>query len=181
MNYRVRVIALLFVSCFLFVTVVRADSINNLELSVNNLSSCPSSGCFVWDPTASAISFSLPATGGTFHFAATLDRRFVDGIGLEITRLNLFVPLIGADITCASSIFANCSVTNQPNGTAISFSGGAIYPGENFSLDFGCTSGDCSWPAGTNVTARWATNVPEPGTMALLLTGVAAILVRRRA
>jgi hypothetical protein len=180
MNYRVSLLALSFVGCFLLVSVARADSVNNLELSVKSISSCPSSGCFLWDPTASAIGFSLPSSGGTFQLAATLELRAVNNIGLEITSLNLSIPLIVANITCASSIFANCSVASKPNVTKISFSGGTIYPGENFSLNFGCTTGPCDWPASTNVTAYWTTNVPEPGTMALLLMGVGAILVRRR-
>ena len=108
-----------FVGLILFAGVARASSINNLVLSVNSLSSCPTgSFCFGWAPDATSISFSLPNSG--------------------------------------------------------------IIPGQYFLLNFGCASGTCSWPGGTSVTAVWNTNVPEPSSMALVLTGFGAIIARRR-
>jgi hypothetical protein len=180
MKCRRGVLSSVFVGLILFAGVARAGSINNLVLSVNSLSGCPSgSFCFGWDPSATAISFSLPNTGGTYQLDAVNAGTFPPS-NLQITSLRLFISTTGLSLTCSSNIFANCSVTNHPNTTLVSLSGGNIPPGQYFSLDFGCASATCSWPGGTNVTARWDTNVPEPSSMALVLGGIGAIVARRR-
>jgi hypothetical protein len=179
MNYLLRALAFGFVSCFLWSALARGDSANSLALSIDSLSNCPSSGCFNWDPSASAIGFNLSSSGGTL--AASLQLSARNGIGLNITEFKIFIPATGLDITCASNIFSTCAVENQLRSTVVVFSGGTIYPNQHFLFDFGCAATTpCSWPTEQEVFARTITNVPEPGTMALLLTGVAAILVRRR-
>lgn len=180
MKYLQRVLFTVF-GLVLCAAIARADSINNLELSVNRLTACPTgASCFGWAPDSSAISFSLPNSGGTYKFYA-VNIGTIPYSNLEITSLRLFLPMTGLNLTCSSSIFANCAVTNPyANTTLVSFSGGKIIPGQYFLLDFGCASGICSWPDGTNVTAVWGTNAPEPGSMALVLTGIGAILARWR-
>jgi hypothetical protein len=169
-----------FVGLILFAGVAHASSINSLQLSVNSLSGCPSgSFCFGWDPNATAVSFSLPNTGGTDQLDAVNAGTFPPS-NVQITSLRLFISTTGLSLTCSSNIFANCSVTNHPNTTLVSLSGGNIAPGQYFSLNFGCASGTCSWPGGTNVYAVWGTSVPEPNSMALVLSGIGAIVARRR-
>ena len=168
-----------FVGLILCAGMARANPVNNLELSVNSLSGClGGSFCFGWDPTASAIGFTISSSSGTYQLYA-VNTGGLPYRNLEITSLLLVISATGIDITCASNIFANCSVTDHPHGTWVSFSDGRILPGQYFSLNFGCSSGTCSWPAGTSVTAFSGTNVPEPGSMALILTGIGAILTRR--
>ena len=172
------VVALAFVSCFLVSPEARGDSVIGLALSVNSLSSCPAAGCFSWDPSASGIGFNVSSSGATL--AATLQVSTRNGIGLSITEFKIFIPATGVNVTCASNIFSTCSVENQLHSTVIIFSGGTIYPNQHFLFDFGCAAMmPCSWPAEKQVFARTITSVPEPGTMALLLTGVAATLVKR--
>ena len=178
MKYLLRVLAFAFVGCFLVCPEALGDSVNSLALSVNSLSTCPTAGCFSWDPNASAIGFNISSSGGTL--AATLHLSTRNGIGLSITGFKIFIPATGLNLTCASNIFSTCSVENQSRSTVIVFSGGTIYPNQHFLFDFGCTTTtSCAWPTEQEVFARSITNVPEPGTMALLLTGIAAALVRR--
>jgi hypothetical protein len=178
MKYLLRVVAFAFVGCFLVSTKAHSDSVNGLARSVNSLSTCPLGGCFSWDPNASAVGFNLSSRGGTL--AATLQLNTRNGIGLSVTEFKIFIPKAGLDITCASNIFSTCSVENQLRSTVVVFSGGTIHPNQHFLFDFGCAAmTPCSWPTEQQVFTRTITNVPEPGTMALLLTGVAAPLVRR--
>jgi len=168
-----------FVGLILFAGMARANSINNLELSVNSLSGCPEgSFCFGWDPTASSIGFTISNSGGYQLYAVNLGG--LPYRALQITSLRLFISATGIDITCASNIFANCSVTEHPHNTWVSFSDGKILPGQYFSLNLGCSSGTCSWPAGTSVSVLSGTNVPEPDSMALIMMGIGAILTRRK-
>lgn len=179
MKCLLRVVAFAFAGCFLVSPEARGDSINSLAVSVNSLSACPTAGCFIWDPNASAIGFNVSSTGATL--AATLQLSTRNGIGLSITEFKIFIPATGLNVSCASDIFSTCSVENQLHSTVIVFSGGTIYPNQHFLFDFGCTATtSCAWPTEQEVFARSITNVPEPGTIALLLTGVAAALVRRR-
>jgi hypothetical protein len=176
MKYSQTVLSLAFVGMIVCAGVARADSINNLELSVDGLSGCPAdSFCFHWDPSASAIGFTLPNSDGTYQ-----SYNVSVGANLDITSLKLLISVTGLDISCASNIFVNCAVTTPyPDTTVVSLSGGRITPNQYFSLDFGCASGSCSWPGGTSGIAVWGTNVPEPGSMALILTGIGAIAAQR--
>jgi hypothetical protein len=124
MKYLQSVLSLAFFGLILWTGQARADSVNNLELSVNSLSSCPGdSFCFGWDPSATAIEFVLPNGGGTYQFLAVNDGGSANRY-LQITSLKLIISATGLDITCASTIFANCSVTNpHPKTTVVFFSG----------------------------------------------------------
>ena len=172
MKYPRRVLTFAFVGLVLWAGVVRADSINPLNLSVTPLSVCPPSGCFIWDPGSTTIGLTLPPGGGTYQLAFT-NWAFRN---LDITTLKFFISATLANVSCGSSLFAKCTVTNPyPNSTLIWFSGGNIRPGQDFLLNFGCGSEPCSWPGGVHVRALTGT-VPEPGTLALFLAGIAAIL-----
>lgn len=180
-------VAVFSVLCLLCTVMARADSINSLEFSATSLPSCPMASCFLWDPQASTIVGWLPPGGGTFSLMSYLYNDGLHHPPLEITRLVLRLALpasMAANLTCGGNIFANCAITSWPKSTVITLSGGTIYPSETFSLNFGCSSGACSWPGGMRFTANWSrtnlpVNTPEPGTITLVLTGMAAVFSQR--
>jgi len=124
-------LSLTFVGLILCAGAARANSINGIDLSVNSLSSCPGSFCFDWDPNASAVGFNLP-NSGAFQLDAVNGGGFPPRY-LVLTALQFFIYATGMDNTCASNIFASCSVTNHYHGgTLISFSSGEISRGSIF-------------------------------------------------
>ena len=151
-----------------------ADSINDPTIIIRD-PACQPPGC---TPVGTSFSFSTPAggTGGLF---------FNNASGADWFNLKLVESGVPADaISCVTDVFSNCSVSTVNGITTILLSGiggdfSGIIAGQNFSIVFGCTSGTCDpWPGNLNFTA--AANVPEPGTMALLLTGIGAIVSRRK-
>ncbi len=81
---------------------------------------------------------------------------------------------------CSSDVFANCSMSLNGNIITILFSGivgsfSGITPNMNFFVDL---TGDFGWNPNEQFTAR--ANVPEPATITLIGTGIAAFLARRR-
>jgi len=132
--------------------------------------------------TAVGMSFSLTstATGGVF------DLKNVSGsnwFNLKLTEKG--VP--ASAISCKTNIFAACKFTTNKNGiTSILVSGtSASLPGilnqDGFQIELHCPPGTphCeSWPAG--VKFNGLANVPEPGTMAMVATGVGILINRRR-
>jgi hypothetical protein len=92
-------------------------------------------------------------------------------------------------ISCfATTVFTNClkAVTGQGQGghPELIFSGGTgIAPGENFEIAFSCNP-HC-WPQGGVGFGGYANtpngvNTPEPGTIALMATGLGALVSRRK-
>jgi hypothetical protein len=120
------------------------------------------------------FSFTSPETGsGTMFFTNN------SGIGWHSLRL-VETGVAANSISCsAPHTFMNCSVTTNENGvTTILLTGvgqgfSGIAAGHNFSITFG------QWPAG-GVTFTAVANVPEPATLALFITGLGAIVSRRR-
>jgi hypothetical protein len=97
-----------------------------------------------------------------------------------------------ADISCQSFLFKSCTATTLKNGAVeILLSGvksGAlnadrgILNGQNFAVTFSCINKNC-WPGGLTFTAHAnpsAGTVPEPGTIALMVTGLGAMFSRRK-
>ncbi|HEX6502568.1 MAG TPA: PEP-CTERM sorting domain-containing protein [Terriglobales bacterium] len=120
------------------------------------------------------FSFTSPQGGNGTLF-------FTNVSGASWTSLELMEKGVSANLISCSAphTFMNCSVTTGSNGvTTILLSGvgqgfTGITAGHNFSITFG------TWPAnGVHFTA--IANVPEPATLALFLTGVAGIALRRR-
>ena len=129
-------------------------------------------------PVGLNFAFGTPADGTGALF-------FNNASGLDWFSLKLTESGVDASaITCVTDVFANCSVSTVNSLTTILLSGlnsdfTGIGAGQNFSIVFGCESGECEpWPGDLDFTAR--ANVPEPGTMALLFTGIGAIVARRR-
>ena len=129
-------------------------------------------------PVGLNFAFGTPADGTGALF-------FNNASGLDWFSLKLTESGVDASaITCVTDVFANCSVSTVNSLTTILLSGlnsdfTGIGAGQNFSIVFGCESGQCDpWPGDLDFTAR--ANVPEPGTMALLFTGIGAIVARRK-
>jgi len=133
--------------------------------------------------------FSLPGpTGGQF----TGDLDFTNTGSQTWTTLALFESNVSADlVSCGANAFFNrCTVSHDPKNpslTEILFYnivgcgplGTGIRAGENFTLGFGPGEGsETSWAAGTSF--RGVATVPEPSTIAFLLTGIGAIATRRK-
>lgn len=120
------------------------------------------------------FSFSTPPSGiGVLSFT--------NKSGIDWTSLKLVESGTPASaITCITTIFATCNVFSS-NGSAVillraggEFSG--ITNGMSFTIAFSCKNG--CWPGNEGFTAT--ANVPEPGTMALVMTGIGAIITRRK-
>lgn len=134
---------------------------------------CPTPGCMA---VGTNFTFGVPSQGfGTLFFT--------NASGVDWTNLKLTEAGVSANvITCTSTAFANCTVSTINGVTTLFLSGisqnfAGIPAGQNFSILFGCVDGNC-WPGGLDFTAT--ANVPEPGTVALMLTGLAGIVSRRR-
>ncbi|MFZ0798873.1 MAG: PEP-CTERM sorting domain-containing protein, partial [Terriglobales bacterium] len=55
-----------------------------------------------------------------------------------------------------------------------------ILNGQSFSITFSCVNKSC-WPGGLNFNGRAnVSSVPEPGTIALMITGLGALVSRRK-
>ena len=163
-------IALVIIMCAAF---AHADSITDPTIIIRD-PPC-GQGC---TPVGLNFSFGTPADGKGVLF-------FNNASGLDWFSLSLAESGVDAGaITCLTDAFANCSVSTVNGLTTILLSGlgpdfAGIPAGHNFSIVFGCESGECDpWPGDLDFTAR--ANVPEPGTMALLFTGIGAIVARRK-
>jgi hypothetical protein len=130
------------------------------------------------------FSFTIPESGSGALF-------FSNDSGKAWNSLKLVesgVP--AADVSCHSSLFTSCTVTTLKNGSVqilLTNGGGGhnnrgsgIVAGGNFQIDFACVKGSC-WPGGIQVTGRGsAGTIPEPATLGLMVTGLGAIISRRK-
>lgn len=143
-------------------------------------SGCPPSGC---TNVGMNFEFNVPKHGSGTLF-------FTNASGKNWTSLKLIetgVP--AAAITCQQSVFLSCTVRTLENGSVeILLSGvrghgsnnarNGIPNGSNFAIGFACVDKNC-WPGGLGISGH-ASSAPEPGTIALMVTGVGAILSRRK-
>jgi hypothetical protein len=135
-------------------------------------------------PVGFNFSFTIPESGsGSLFFTNESGKNWN-----SLTLIESGVP--AADVSCHSSLFASCSVTTLKNGSVeiLLTNGGngrlnrgsGIENGGNFQIQFACVKGSC-WPGGIQVTGHGSTGtVPEPATLALMMTGIGAIVSRRR-
>lgn len=135
-------------------------------------------------PVGFNFSFTIPEGGSGSLF-------FTNDSGKAWNSLKLIesgVP--AADVSCHSSLFASCSVTTLKDGSVeilLSNGGGrhnnrgsGIAEGGNFQIQFGCVKGSC-WPGGIQIIGKGSVGtVPEPATMALMMTGIGVIFSRRK-
>ena len=135
-------------------------------------------------PVGFNFSFTIPDSGSGALF-------FTNASGKGWNSLKLIesgVP--AADISCHSPLFASCIVSTLKNGSVeilLTTGGGhalwknhGITNGGNFQIDFSCVKGNC-WPGGMTVSGHGSPGtIPEPATMALMATGIAAMVSRRK-
>ena len=174
-----------------FVLVVSAaafgDSITDPKIIIHGvnggsspiLASCPPTGC---TKVGLQFSFGVPDHGSGTVF-------FTNASGQNWTSLALIekgVP--AADVTCIQNLFLSCSEKTLSNGSVEILLSGVkgthnpltgILNGQSFAISFVCVQKNC-WPGGLNFTATANSTVPEPGTVALMITGLGAIVSRRK-
>jgi len=127
------------------------------------------------------FSFQIPNSGKGFLF-------FTNTSGKNWTSLTLIENGVPAGaISCAQNFFTSCATKTLKNGSVeiilSGIKGGqnprkGILNGQSFGIGFACVQGNC-WPGGLSVGAHAGT-VPEPGTVALMVTGLGAIVSRRK-
>ena len=164
-----------------------ADGINDPKIIIQSASSAsiPFGSCERCKNVGLNFTFGVPA-GGTGKLF------FTNASGVNWTSLTLIeqghqIPAI--DINCHSNLFMSCTATDLKNGNvAIVLSGikGSLNPdkgirnGQSFSIAFSCVKNSC-WPGGLDFGGHAnTTTVPEPGTIALMVTGLGAMVSRRK-
>ena len=135
---------------------------------------CPSNACV--PITGLTFSFQVPAAGfGILHF---LNSSGVTWNSLILTETGV----AAANVTCSADVFSCSVLAFGQNGAklVLTATGGftGIPSGDSFEIILGCVNGNC-WPGGLQFDAV-ANAVPEPATMALMLTGVGFLFARRR-
>jgi hypothetical protein len=127
---------------------------------------------------------TVPESGsGTLFFTNTSGQNWT-----SLTLVEKGVP--AAAISCHSNLFSSCTTETLKNGAVeIILSEGngdpnrnhGIKNGQSFAIAFNCVKGNC-WPGGLSIGghANGATAVPEPGTIALMMTGAGAMFSRRK-
>jgi hypothetical protein len=129
--------------------------------------------------------FTVPESGsGTLFFTNTSGKNWT-----SLALIETGEP--AADISCHSNLFASCTTQTLKNGSVeILLSNGGkaqwkdqgIHNGQNFGISFNCLNKSC-WPGGLsfNGHANPAVGaVPEPGTIALMVTGLVGVISRRK-
>jgi hypothetical protein len=146
-----------------------------------SLTHCPEQGC---TSVGMNFKFSSPPSGSGTLF-------FTNASGQTWTSLTLIEhghQVLASDISCQTSLFLSCSTKTLKNGdVAIVLSGikgdlnsqKGIATGQSFSIRFACVGKSC-WPGGLDFSAHANATVPEPGTIALMVTGLGALVSRRK-
>jgi hypothetical protein len=162
----------------------RADSLKDPKIIIHNAQGggyvhCPPEGC---TNVGMTFTFTSPAKGQGKLF-------FTNASGKNWTSLKLIesgVP--AANLSCDQSLFSSCTIKTLKDGKVeILLSGvrhgdnprNGIPAGSSFYIGFGCVKGVC-WPKGGVSFSAQANAVPEPGTVALMVTGVGLICSRRK-
>jgi hypothetical protein len=164
-------------TCFLVLVVALgsvAASASSLDpqIIIRDPVGCPSNAC---TPVGLSFSFTVPQGGfGLLHF--------INASGVTMNSLILTeTGVAAANISCGADTFS-CVVMSFGTGaklvlTALGPTGG-IPNGNSFEVLLSCVNSTC-WPNNLQFTAT-ANAVPEPATMALMLTGIGALITRRK-
>jgi hypothetical protein len=128
------------------------------------------------------FSFTIPNSGKGFLF-------FTNTSGKNWTSLTLIEKGVPANaISCTQSLFLSCTTKTLKDGSVeILLSGikggqnprNGILNGQSFDIGFACVGQSC-WTNGGSTMNGHAGTVPEPGTVALMVTGLGAIVSRRK-
>lgn len=162
-----------------------ADSMTDPKIIIHGINggngplACPPKGC---QGVGLDFTFSTPKGGsGTLFFTNTSGKNWTSLTLIE----NGSVKAI--DISCKQTLFLNCSTQTLKNGSVEILLSGVrsglnprtgILAGQSFSMTFACVGQSC-WPGGLGFTGHAGT-VPEPGTVALMVTGLGALVSRRK-
>ena len=163
------------------------DSVTDPKIIIHGVSGsapaplCPAQGC-----TSVGLNFSFEVPNNKTGSGQLF---FTNASGRNWTSLTLIengtVP--ASAINCVQSLFLSCMTKTLENGSvAIVLSGlqgnnprNGILAGQSFSIQFACLNKTDCWPGGLEFTAH-ATAAPEPGTIALMVTGLGAMVSRRK-
>jgi len=163
-----------------------ADGIHDPQIIIHGVGgnapqSCPPGGCV---GVGLNFSFSVPPSGsGTLFFT---NNSGVNWTSLALIEVGHTVP--AADIKCNSYLFMSCTATTLKNGNVEILLSGVkggnnpdkgILNGQSFSIAFSCVNKNC-WPGGLKFGGHANMTVPEPGTVALMMTGLGALVSRRK-
>jgi hypothetical protein len=135
------------------------------------------------DITSLKFSFQVPQGGsGTLYFTNETGKNWT-----SLTLIESGIP--AADISCHSQLFASCTTKTLKNGEVeiiLTNNSKALWrdqgipEGGNFAISFSCVKGSC-WNGGASFGGHAnAGTVPEPATVALMLTGVLGLVSRRK-
>lgn len=165
-----------------------ADGIKDPQIIIHGVAgggaplTCPPGGCV---SVGLNFNFTVPPSGsGTLLFT---NNSGVNWTSLALIEHGHAVP--AADIKCRSNLFLSCTATTLQNGNVqILLSGikggnnpgSGILIGQTFGISFSCVNKNC-WPGGLNFSGHANMAVPEPGTVALMMTGLGALVSRRKA
>jgi hypothetical protein len=138
---------------------------------------CPSHTCV--SVPGLTFGFQVPSAGfGVLHF---LNTSGVTWTSLIFTETG--VAAANISFSCSSNIVSCVLMPLGQNGAKLVLTGlGAgqgIPSGNSFEVILGCVNSNC-WPGGLQFEVVANAAVPEPATMALLLTGVGALFTRRK-
>jgi hypothetical protein len=164
-----------------------ADGINDPKIIIQGVSGggggspvlCPHPGC--QDVRGLNFSFTIPKSGKGFLF-------FTNASGKNWTSLTLVEKGVPASaISCSQTLFLSCAKKTVGNSVEIILSGikggenarKGIMNGQSFEIGFACVAQSCWTNGGSTMTAHAGT-APEPGTVALMVTGLGAIISRRK-
>ena len=161
-----------------------ADSMTDPKIIIQGASgtgapiNCGSKGC---QNVGMNFTFQTPVNGkGTLFFTNASGKNWT-----SLALIETGVP--AADISCKQTLFLSCTTQTLKNGSVeILLSGvrrglnprNGILAGQSFSIGFACVDGNC-WPGGATFTGH-AGAAPEPGTVALMVTGLGALMSRRK-
>jgi hypothetical protein len=158
------------------------DGINDPKIIIHGVNSGDSpDGCPKCVDVGVTFGFNIPKFGkGTLFFTNTSGKNWT-----SLALIETGEP--AEDINCTQTLFLHCSTKTLKNGSVEILLSGVkaglnprtgIANGQSFAMTFQCSNG--CWVNGGSSAMGHAGTVPEPGTVALLVTGLGAIVSRRK-